>query len=100
MIGSVQVPTTLCGTVYNLLYVIGCEEHLTSKILIGDPLLDETRVTLTTEVPLIEPLIGDGYIMLIADELQRTNILTEINEKIEEIFPYQICTYHTNHNSY
>ena len=57
-LGNVLVPTKLCGTTYNLIYTVVKEEHPPSRLLIGNPLLDVTQVTLSRDGPVIEPLVA------------------------------------------
>uniref|UniRef100_A0ABD2WA71 Reverse transcriptase domain-containing protein n=1 Tax=Trichogramma kaykai TaxID=54128 RepID=A0ABD2WA71_9HYME len=73
-VGSVSVPTKLGGTTYNLTYTVVNRDCLPSKILIGDPLLDVAEIKLHRDRPVVEPLVGDDYVLLIEQELKEDPI--------------------------
>ena len=85
-IGNFVVPTLFCGTVYNLDYVILSEKQLPSKLLIGNPLVSEARVVLNKKGPIIEPLIGDSYVVQATEEVRDSNNFSDIVKRVDELY--------------
>ena len=88
--GRVRVPTRLCGTVYDLIFTVVSREYLPCKVLIGDPLLDVAEVKLSREGPVIEPIVGEDYVLLVEEEALNDDGINEAVSRVPEPFQKEV----------
>ena len=66
--GVVTANTTLNMTEYRLDYKVLSQEVIPVPVLLGDPLLDKARVILDRKGAVVEPVVGEEYILLLEKE--------------------------------
>lgn len=66
--GRARVPTVIGGTKYELEYRIVDREVISVQVQLVNPLLDQAVITLLKTGSQIQPLVGEGYVLMLCSE--------------------------------